>query len=164
MKLILMLSGAALVIAAVLSFTILKGEDGKTLLSFSDFKIPEIDLADFSLMNLPESWWTTSSELPGAEITIYKWTDIEGNLQFSNSPPPEGIEYTVKKYNPNENVIPAVSTDSSDAGQLLNKSSQDGDFSDIFSPGVIEKLFKDANNVDQPQIDRKNNLDAVLGQ
>ncbi|MFA9418733.1 MAG: DUF4124 domain-containing protein [Gammaproteobacteria bacterium] len=124
MKLILMLSGAALVIAAVLSFTILKGEDGKTLLSFSNFKIPEIDLADFSLMNLPENWWTTSSELSRAEITIYQWTDIEGNLQFSNSPPPEGIEYTVKKYNPNENVIPAVSTDSSDAGKLLNKSSQ----------------------------------------
>ena len=112
-----MLSGAALVIAAVLSFTILKGEDGKTLLSFSDFKLPEIDLADFSLMSLPESWWTSSSEVPRAEIIIYKWTDIEGNLQFSNSPPSEGIEYTVKKYNPNENVIPAVSTDSIDSGQ-----------------------------------------------
>jgi len=124
MKLILMLSGAAVVIAAVLFLTILKGEDGKTLLSFSNFKVPEIDLADFSLMNLQESWWTTSSELPRADITIYEWTDIEGDLQFSNSPPPEGIEYTVKKYNPNENVIPAVSTDSSDAGQLLNKSSQ----------------------------------------
>lgn len=117
MKLILMLSGATLAIAAVLSFTILRGEDGKTLLSFSDFKIPEIDLAEFSLMNLPESWWSPGTELPGAEITIYEWPDIEGNLQFSNSPPPEGIEYTVKKYNPNENVIPAVSTDSSDTGQ-----------------------------------------------
>ena len=164
MKLILMLSGAAVVIAAVLSFTILKGEDGKTLLSLSDIKIPEIDLADFSLMILPENWWSPGSELPRAEITIYQWTDVEGNLQFSNSPPPKGIEYTVNKYNPNENVIPAVSTDSSDAGQLLNKSSQEGDFGGIFSPGVIEKLFKDANNVDKPQTDRKNNLDAVLGQ
>jgi hypothetical protein len=57
-----------------------------------------------------------------------------------------------------------VSTDSSNAGQLLNKSIQDSDFGGIFSPGVIENLFKDANNVDQPQTDRKNNLDAVLGQ
>ena len=163
MKLLLMQSGAAVVIAAVLSFTIFKGEDGKPLLRFSEFKVPEIELADFPSMSLPESWWTTGSELPRAEITIYKWTDVEGNLQFSNSPPPEGIEYTVKKYNPNENVIPAVSTDSSNAGQLLNKSSQDGDFGGIFPPGVIEKLFKDANNVDKPQTDRKNNLDAVLG-
>jgi hypothetical protein len=157
MKWILMLSGAALVIAAVLSFTILKGEDGKTLLSFPDIEAPEIDLADFSLMSLPESWWSSSSELPRAESTIYKWTDIDGNLQFSNSPPPEGIEYTAKKYDPNENVIPAVSTDSNDAGQ-------NGSAGSIFSPGVIEKLFKDANNVDQSQTKRKNNLDAVLGQ
>ena len=113
MKLILMLSGAALVIAAVLSFTILKGEDGKTLLSFSDFKVPEIDLAEFSLKALPGTWWVSDSDSPGAESTIYQWTDIEGNLQFSNSPPPEGIEYTAKKYDPNENLIPAVSTDSS---------------------------------------------------
>jgi hypothetical protein len=120
MKLILMLLGAALVIAAVLSLTILKDEDGETLLSFSDIKIPEFDLADFSLTNLPEGWWSPGSKLPRAEITIYQWTDTEGKLQFSNSPPSEGIEYTVKKYNPNENVIPAVSADSSDAGQLLN--------------------------------------------
>jgi hypothetical protein len=158
MKLILMLSGAALVIAAVLAFTILKGEDGKTLLSFPDFEVPEIDLADFSLMSLPESWRSSSSELARAESTIYKWTDIDGNLQFSNSPPPEGIEYTAKKYDPNENVIPAVSTDSN------NDAGRDGNFGDIFSPGLIEKLFKDANNVDQSQTDRKNNLDAVLGQ
>jgi len=157
MKLILMLSGAALVIAAVLAFTILKGEDGKTLLSFPDFEVPEIDLADFSLMSLPESWRSSSSELARAESTIYKWTDIDGNLQFSNSPPPEGIEYTLKKYDPNENVIPAVGTDSSDAGQK-------GGFGSIFSPGAIEKMFKDTNNVDQSQTDRKNNLDAVLGQ
>ena len=159
-----MLSGAALVIAVSLSFTILKGDDGKTLLSFPDFEMPEIDLADFSLMSLPESWRSSSSELPRAESTIYKWTDIDGNLQFSNSPPPEGIEYTAKKYDPNENVIPAVSTDSNDAGQLLNKSNQDGDFGGIFSPGVIEKMFEDANNVHQSQTKRKNNLDAVLGQ
>jgi hypothetical protein len=164
MKLILMLSATALVIAAVLSFTILKGEDGKPLLSFSDFKVLEIDLTDYFLVNLPESWWSSSSDSPRAESTIYQWTDSEGNLQFSNSPPPEGIEYTAKKYDPNENVIPAVSTDSSDAGQLLNKSSQNGDFGGIFSAGVIEKLFKDANNVDQSQTDRKNNLDAVHGQ
>ena len=162
MKLILMLSGAALVIAAVLSFTILKGDDGKPLLSFSDLEVPEIDLADYSLKALPGTWW--GSDSPRAESTIYQWTDIEGNLQFSNSPPPEGIEYTAKKYDPNENVIPAVSTDSIDAGQLLNNSSQNGDFGGIFSSGVIEKLFKDANNVDQSQTDRKNNLDAVHGQ
>jgi len=117
MKLILMLSGAALVIAAVLSFTLLKGENGKTLLSFSDFKVPEIDLVDFSLKALAGTWWASDSDSPRIESTIYEWTDIEGNLQFSNSPPSEGIKYTVKEYDPNENVIPAVSTDSIDAGQ-----------------------------------------------
>jgi len=115
MKLILMLSGAALVIAASLSFTILKGDDGEPLLSSSDFKVPEFDLEDFFIMNMLESWWASSSELPRAESTIYQWADTEGNLQFSNSPPPAGIEYTAKKYDPNENVIPAVSTDSNDA-------------------------------------------------
>jgi hypothetical protein len=152
-----MLSGAALVIAASLSFTVLKGDDGEPLLSFSDFKVPEVDLENFFIMNMLESWRASSSELPRAESTIYQWTDTEGNLQFSNSPPPAGIEYTERKYDPNENVIPAVSTNSNDANQH-------GDADSIFSPGVIEKLFEDANNVHQSQTKRKNNLDAGLGQ
>ena len=163
-----MLSGVALVITASLSFTVLKGDDGKTLLSFSDFEIPEFNLADFSLKMLP-GWRTSNSELPRAESTIYQWTDIEGNLQFSNGPPPAGIEYTVKKYDPNENVIPAVSTNSDNSGQApgpvsLNKSSKHGDADSIFSAGVIEKLFEDANNVDQSQTNLKNNQNAVFGQ
>jgi len=156
-------------IAALLSFTILKGDDGKTLLRFSDFNLPEFELVDFSLKNFSGGWWVSKSDLPGTESTIYKWTDVDGKPQFSNSPPPQGIEYTVKKYDPNENVIPAVSPDTNDTGQgpnpeSLNKFNQHGDVDSIFSPGVIEKLFEDANNVDQSQTDRNDNLDAVLGQ
>ncbi|MFB3059346.1 MAG: DUF4124 domain-containing protein, partial [Gammaproteobacteria bacterium] len=41
---------------------------------------------------------------------IYQWTDADGNVQFSNSQPPEGVVYTLKGYDPSLNVIQAVET------------------------------------------------------
>lgn len=104
-----------------------------------------------------------------SQVTIYKWTDAEGNPQFGSSPPAEGIEYTEKQYDPNENVIPAVDTDSSNRRQesepvLPRSNSEAVDFGDIFSPEVIVKLFEDANNVGKFSNNRTKTLNADPGQ
>ena len=169
MKLINKLLIAAVVIGASLPFTLFKGEDGGPLLRISDLKIPSFSMPDFSFPSFPGSRKALKTSQPMSQVTIYKWTDAEGDLQFGSSPPAEGIEYTEKQYDPNENVIPAVNTDSSNRQQeseavLAKTSSQDVEIGGIFSPGVIEKLFEDANNVGKSSNNRTKTLNADPGQ
>jgi hypothetical protein len=44
----------------------------------------------------------------GVSQVIYKWTDAKGVLQYSNTPPPKGVDAEVVKVDPNANLIPAV--------------------------------------------------------
>jgi len=169
MKLTNKLLIAAVVIGASLPFTLFKGEDGGPLVSISDLKIPSFSMPDFSFLSFLESGKALKTRQPMSQVTIYKWTDAEGNLQFGSSPPAEGIEYLELQYDPNENVIPAVDTDSSSSQQgseavLAKTTGQNGDFGGIFSPGVIEKLFKDANNVAKSSNNRTKTLNADPGQ
>lgn len=164
MKLGFKLLMVVLVIGGLLSFSFLKGDDGNSLFSVSDLKMP-----NFPFLGLAGSKKSSKTEGPRGEVIIYKWTDVEGNLQFSNQPPAEGIEYTLKKYDPNENVVPAVSTDSPDIVVDLSpgserNSSATGNAGSVYSPGVIEKLFEDANNVSKLEKNRIKNLNATLGQ
>jgi len=45
--------------------------------------------------------------VPEAPVRLYKWTDSAGKLQYSNSPPPEGVPYEQVDYWENANVIPS---------------------------------------------------------
>jgi hypothetical protein len=169
MKLINKLLIAAVVIGVSLPFTIFKSDDGSSLISVSDLKIPGFSMPDFSFLNNSGSGKPPKTRQPMSQVTIYKWTDAEGNPQFGSSPPAEGIEYTEKQYDPNENVIPAVATDSSNRRQesepvLPRSNSEAVDFGDIFSPEVIVKLFEDANNVDKFSNNRTKTLNADPGQ
>ena len=44
--------------------------------------------------------------IPEAPVRLYKWTDSQGKLQYSNSPPAEGVSYEMVDYWENANVIP----------------------------------------------------------
>jgi hypothetical protein len=97
---------AVLVISMLLPFTLLKNDSGSPILSFSNLKWPDLRKAAKNLFN------TDRSQDAGAEgaATIYQWVDAEGNRQFSNTPLPEGIEFSVKNYDSNLNVIQSVNT------------------------------------------------------
>jgi len=169
MKLINKLLTAAVVIGASLPFTLFKGEDGGPLLSISGLKIPSFSMPDFSFPNFPGSGKALETRQPMSQVTIYKWTDAEGSLQFASSPPADGTEYEEMHYDPNENVIPAVNSDSSSSQQgskavLANTTSKDVDLGDVFSSGMIEKLFKDANNVGKSANNPTKTLNADPGQ
>lgn len=45
--------------------------------------------------------------VPEAPTRLYKWTDSQGKLQYSNSPPPTGVKYELVDYWENANVIPS---------------------------------------------------------
>lgn len=166
MKLFVKLMIAVLVLAVLLPFTILKGRDGNTLLSFSDFSLP-----DFSMPGLPE---LPSVDMPGGseesltgKDIFYKWYDADGNVQFTTEPPADGIEYTVKGFDPDTNVIQAVEIPTSEptpeAGEPEGQSSaKSEENANPYSKESIEKLFEDAKNIEKLLNQRAKDQESAL--
>jgi len=160
---------AALVLAVLLPFTVIKGKDGRPLMNFSDLKMPDLGLPD-----LPEGVDMPAVDLPAGDSgqdIVYKWRDAEGNLHFTSQPPPEGIEYETKGYDPQANLIQSVkpepkqekesaSAEPSDTSQV-NKNS---DIGNPYSPEKVEKLYKDAQNVQKLLNERFKQQEAIIGQ
>ncbi len=164
MKLFIKLMITILVIGVLLPFTILKGKDGRPLLSFSDWKLPE---SDIPLANKLKS--ATDVDNLGSGDVIYNWTDDEGNIQFSNSPPPAGVGYTVKDYDPNLNVIQSVEVPVDEPEDELNSESEKQitgteDIGNPYSSEKVEKLFEDTKNIEKLLNQRFKNQEAILGQ
>jgi hypothetical protein len=168
MKLFIKLIFAALFIAVLLPFTLLKGKDGQPLMSVSDLKMPDISLPKVaSDAKLPK--------LPGADSAnkdlVYQWHDAEGNLNFTSQPPPEGIEYTVKGYDPRTNLIQSVQLEEEPEASESDSEQNDGalvkgtsEIGNPYSPEKIEKLFNDAKNVEKLLNDRMKQQEAMIGQ
>lgn len=163
MKLFAKLLLTLLVLAGILPFTILKGPDGRPLMSFSDLKLPGV-----SAPEIPASIENAIPDLPGinsGEDVIYRWRDKDGILQFTNTPPPEGVEYTAKGYDPNTNLIQSVELpkeepeqdDKVEPGQKKNF-----ELKSPYSPEAVEKLFDDAEKVQKLINDRYKKQEEIF--
>lgn len=167
MKLAWKLTIAILVIGILLPFTFLKGKDGKPLMNFGELKMPE-----FSMPDLPKSSGSKSVDtvINSSPNSIYEWKDAEGNLQFSNTPPAEGVEYTVREYDPNTNVIQSIkllaeeTEASSTEPQTNQKIISSEDPVDVYSPDRVKKLIDDAKNIENILNDRLKKQQATIGQ
>ena len=147
MKLFAKLMIAALLIAMALPFTVLKDDYGKPLMSLKDLKLPEFSVPD--LPDMPKAGNLTSGS--GEKDFFYKWYDSEGNVQFTTEPPPDGVEYTVKGYDPDTNLIQAVQAPKEEvqaAGDNTPDSgAKSGGLENPYDPESIKKLMEDAKNV-----------------
>lgn len=158
---------ATIVVGALAPFTVLKGPDGDTLMKFSDFGLPDlpVDLPGFQLPSVTtmapsgKASLQTADELRAADenlqgkVIFYQWRDADGNIQFTSEPPPDGIDFTVKGYDPDANVIPSVKlpeaeTESKDEPSAENKL-QEGDSINPYDTDSIKKLFEDAKNIEK---------------
>ncbi len=167
MKLFAKLMIAVLFIAMLLPFTILKDKNGDTLMSFSDLSLPDFSLS--GLPDMPDAGEITPSIDLGGKDVFYKWYDADGNLQFTTEPPPDGIEYTAKGFDPNANVIQAVKlpqpeTEAGETAAAQEPSSGTDGIGNPYSPEAIEKLFKDAKNIENILNQRMKDQEAVLNQ
>ncbi len=91
-------------------------------MNFSDISFPYDSFSDLLGTNVPviddlKGLINISGPIRDSN-QIYKWIDIDGNLHLSSSPPAENIKYTVKGYDPNQNLIEAVSVEP-EVGQLV---------------------------------------------
>jgi len=156
MKLFAKLMFAALFIAILLPFTILKGKDGNALVSIKNIGLPDFSLPDMPDMpKLPtaDDFSPSDESLAGKDI-FYKWNDAAGNVQFTTKPPPAGIEYTIKGFDPDANVIQAVKIPPKESAPKDAKSSEAKpdkaeESGSPYSKEGIEKLFKDAKNIEK---------------
>ncbi|MCP4491402.1 MAG: DUF4124 domain-containing protein [Gammaproteobacteria bacterium] len=168
MKFFIKLLLIVLTIGLLLPFTFLKGKDGKPMMSFGDLELPDFSVPDLpDLPDMPKLTKHDDVTSTGLDL-IYKWIDAEGNLQFSNDPPPQGVEYTVKGYNPNTNVIQAVEIPSEEVviqkPEPEKQVESEGGVGGIYSPEKIKKLFEDAENVEKLLNDRMKQQEALSGQ
>jgi len=172
MNLFIKLLIAILVISLLLPFTLLKDKHGNPMLSVRDLNFPSLTLPELSM---PDFLSSGMPKLPGGvrgsdgKDMIYQWTDADGNVQFSNSQPPEGVVYTLKGYDPNLNVIQAVETQAAGSEEVSGSESKKKitsakDIGSPYSVERIEKLFEDANNIEKLLNQRFNNQAAEIGQ
>jgi hypothetical protein len=164
MKLFKKLLLTALVIALLLPFTLLKDEEGKTLASFSrlslpDFKMPDFKMPDFKIPDMPDmpsgKQLVPSVDGQGRQDIVYRWNDSNGSIHFTTEPPAEGIEYTLKGYDPNANVIQAVKLPdtempaqpiATDATDTSEQNSAPG-LESPYNKDNILKLFNDSKDI-----------------
>ena len=157
MKFFAKLMIALLVIGGLAPFTFLKGKDGKPLMSFSDLKAPKMKMPDLPDMDLPKDITGTSE--PSKKRTVYKWKDKSGTWHFTSEPPPKGQDYSAAVYDPNMNVIQSVKRTTTETKTSLatakgtetsvQKQPQGvEDLGNAYSPKRVQKLFDDANNIE----------------
>ena len=182
MKLFFKVILAVLVIGALLPFTILKDSNGYPLMKFSDIGLPDLpfELPGFQLPDVTtlspsdKTNLQTADEIKAADDDLagkdifYQWFDAEGNIQFTSEPPPKGVNYTVKGYDPDANVIPSVSlpaekSDSEDESSS-EESLKDDKLTNPYAQDSIKKLFEDAKNIEKMLDQRFKDQGEVLNQ
>ncbi len=176
MKLFVKAMFAVLVLAMLLPFTVLKGPDGRTLMSFSDIGLPDFsfdmpDMPDVSsgggtaTLQAGDTLTETDAGLQGKDI-FYQWNDADGNIQFTTQPPPEGVPYTVKGYDPDANVIQSVKLPEPEAEKKSpsDKLGSDGKIGNPYEQESIKKLIQDAKNVEKMLSERYQQQEELLNQ
>lgn len=173
MKLFAKLLIAIAVIAILLPFTILKDETGNTLLSFPDIALPDLSMPDISLPGMPDlsdsmNTGSSAESMDGKDI-FYKWYDDKGDLHFTSEPPAPGVEYIVKGYDPDANVIQAVkippkAVEKDAKVATPTNAKKSGNTTSPYSSDSIQKLFEDARNIEKLLDQRAQKQDYATSQ
>jgi hypothetical protein len=170
MKLFMKLMLAALVIALLLPFTILKDDQGKTLMSFSSFSLPDFKMPDMLDMPSRKQLVPSVGDHAGKDM-VYQWYDSKSNVHFSTEPPADGIKFTVKGYDSNANVIQAVKLPEIEApaepvaADATASNGQDSPgLENTYNREDIQKLIDDSKNIQQLLNQRLNSQNSAINQ
>jgi hypothetical protein len=104
-----------------------------------------------------------------AEV-IYKWTDADGVLQYTNVPPSQGINAEIVQVDSNTNLIPAVTASQSEAEAVplvtvpavAEKLPAGPDQPFPYTPEQVKKTMDDARNVQQMMNEKLEKQQQVL--
>jgi len=177
MKLFIKLMLALLVLALLLPFTFLKDERGNSLMSFSDFNLPDFKMPNIEMPELPgmpsgKNLVPSVAGSAGSDSTevdvFYKWHDGAGNVHFTTEPPMDGVDYTIKEFNPDTNVIQAVEIPEPEpavekpAMETQAEVSPTNEQPGPYDTNKIKKLFEDTENIEKLLQQRHENQNSAL--
>ncbi|MEM9602585.1 MAG: DUF4124 domain-containing protein [Pseudomonadota bacterium] len=169
---------ACMVAISVGGMTYLASTMGKDPLAYFDaVKLVKPDISMPSLPDIPDvSAFTQSST---EKTTVYRWTDHEGGLQFSSSPPPPGTAFKTVKLDPNTNLVKAhpipekktesesggSSRDGGDEGDSNGSGSRDDrdDSEELPTREDIGDIREQLNELKALNENRINDLNALIG-
>jgi hypothetical protein len=167
MKLFVKLMLALVVLALLLPFTYLKDDQGNTLMSFSDFSMPNFEMPDLPGMPSGKSLVPSVNGSAGMDV-FYKWHDAEGNVHFTTEPPADGVDYSVKEFDPDANLIQAVKVPVPETTLEKPATATQGEVSSedeplkIYDADQIKKLFEDTENIEKLLQQRMDNQNSAL--
>ena len=104
-----------LIVVALGSLFFLEDEKGEPLMTVSDLKKSDMGLGGV-VERLPavknpvtdKPIIEQKEDKPPEKTKIYSWKDDQGNVHFTNEPPPDKKQAKLIQVNPNINVMPAV--------------------------------------------------------
>lgn len=100
------------------------------------------------------------SLLTEKEVEVYKWVDEHGVTQFSNSPPPEGVEPETIVLSRDTNVIGAITIPEKEP-EVASKR-QVYNVGSPYSPGGAKKIIDTASDLQETVNQRKAEQDAAM--
>jgi len=150
-----------IVLALALPF-VLKGPDGQPLMTLDTLKQPDFGISEIfdrlSEVSNPFSsdpdggeWRTDGSAQPrlSGKTQVYSWRDEQGNMHFTNEPPPQGRQAKTIQVDPNINIMPAVKLpevvpDSPPAPVVPEETSVPS----VYAPEEVRRLMDEARAVE----------------
>ncbi len=156
-----------LVVLALAAPFVMKGPDGRPLMTLDDIKMPDVKVPEVpdSVKNLSDKLPDIKNPLSDSQPSsakankVYSWTDANGNVQFSNTPPSGVTNVKATEYHPDANVIKLDKPSSQsephgkkgmqpkEGAQQKHKPQGDSalqDVSSLYSPEGVQKLMNDA--------------------
>ena len=129
-----------IVVAALAAPFILKGPDGRPLMSLDMLKAPDVKLPDFSkAADAVSASLNKAGEEPSKAVAVYKWQDENGSWHFSDNVE-QGQSAQKLNVDPNANLVHYEGAGESRA--------QDEHDAQSGSPlGAVGTLIGDAKNV-----------------
>ena len=148
-----------IIVAALAAPFVIKGPDGKALVSLDRLRTPAVILPDFSAaVDAVKSGMSEVEEEPAKVMAVYKWQDEKGVWHFSDKLEP-GRAVQKLDVNPDANLVHFAAAENSAVTATAESDTKSGGdsggvASTSFAPlGAISKLIGDAKHVDQLQKD-----------
>ena len=149
-----------LLFAAIFPFTF-PWKNGKPILDWRELKMPETTTVELPELTLPQGEETTR---PAHQpVTLYRWKDSDGVIQFGNEPPGGGIAFETVEVNPDANLLqaPTAAPQGQESGAEAPSASPSLPSPLTVSPEEALQIFEDAKEIREMSEERLRQHEAI---
>jgi len=131
------------------------------MLDWRELSLPEVAPIELPEFNLPPG--ESAERQPHQPITLYRWLDNSGGVQFGTTPPTDGIPYETLEVHPDANLIqPPVATSLPQQSQRRESSPSPSLTSPLStSPQEAMQIMQDAREIREMSQERLRQHEAL---